>query len=184
MLQPPVSWSLVLLVPVRGTVAPMRRRRREGALLSRQLTRDRFSSRVDGHSGGRARAATAARGTGETGRARSHGGFVDSRAVRRRKRVLWRPRKARGSRGGQATRVMPRTSFVLRQLRAREGDVFKVSSLERLYASPAVCSRREFEDAGPHVLVYVVLALTAYFGFTIVPYPNWRKCLPPHRTGR
>ena len=37
-----------------------------------------------------------------------------------------------------------------RQLRARAGDVFKVSSLERLYASPAVCSKLEFEDAGPH----------------------------------
>ena len=35
----------------------------------------------------------------------SHGGFVDSRAVRRRKRVSWRPRRARGSRVGRRREV-------------------------------------------------------------------------------
>ena len=127
----------------------MRRRRREGALLSRQLTRDRFSSRVDGHSGGRARAATAARGTGETGRARSHGGFVDSRAVRRRKGVSRRPREARGSRAR-------RRRGVTRSLKHE----FRSSALARATSSSValstfVCelcgrSRTEFEDAGPH----------------------------------
>ena len=59
----------------------------------------------------------------------------------------------RAPREAGATRDTCHFFLVLAQLRARAGDVFKVSSLERLYASPAVCSRREFEDAGPHVLV-------------------------------
>ena len=142
-------------VPARENVAPMRRRRREGrsALTTvRRATVSALASTAT-RAHGRASAATAARGTGETGRARSHGGFVDSRAVRRRKRVSWRPpqaRASRGSRGGKTTRVRA-GNLVFRQLRARAGDVFKVSSLERLNASPAVCSRSEFEGAGPHV---------------------------------
>jgi hypothetical protein len=89
---PPVSWSLVcFLVPARETVAPMRRRRRGSLRSHDSSTRDRFSSRVDGHAGARARAGgrSGARRR-RPGRPRSHGGFVDSRAVRRRTGVLQR----------------------------------------------------------------------------------------------
>ena len=62
-------------------------------------TRDRFSSRVDGHGRTGAARPLQRRAAPATGRARSHGGFVDSRAVRRRKRVSRRSPEARGSRG-------------------------------------------------------------------------------------
>ena len=108
-------------VPARENVAPMRRRRREGG--SAQTTARRAtvsalaSTATRAHGRGRPlqrRAAPA------TGRARSHGGFVDSRAVRRRKRVLWRPRKARGSRGwGRRARNVSKKLTCCRQPRSR-----------------------------------------------------------------
>ena len=59
----------------------------------------RYSSRVDCASGAQARrGAPEARGAGEPAEARSHGGFVASLAVRRRKGVSWRPCEARGLR--------------------------------------------------------------------------------------
>ena len=85
-----------------------------------------------------------------TGRARSHGGFVDSRAVRRRKGVLWRPPEARGSRGwGRRARNVSKKLTCCRQPRSR-GRRLQGELSRTLYASPAVCSKLEFEDAGPH----------------------------------
>ena len=115
-------------------------------MLSRQLTRDRCSSRVDGQLVAWARsAAAAARGAGETGRARFHGGFVGSRAVRRRKRVSWRPRQARGSRARRR-----RGCYAL-----AEDRISKFCAPRAKRSSLDVCMRAlrsfksEFEDAGP-----------------------------------
>ena len=162
-------------VPVRETVAPMRRRRREGGsaqTTARRATVSALASTAT-RAHGRGSAATAARGTGETGRARSHGGFVDSRAVRRRKRVLWRPRKARGSRG-----------WGRRARNVSKADLLSPAALAR-----ATSSRLALSNVRMRVLRFVqslnlrtpVLTashkrcpcpLGAYLGFTTVPYPK------------
>ena len=163
---------LCALLYLRATVAPMRRRRREGRLLSRQLTRDRCSSRVDGQLGRTgAAAAAAARGAGETGRARFHGGFVGSRAVRRRKGVSRRPREARGSRARRR-----RGCYAL-----AEDRISKFCAPRAKRSSLDVCMRAlrsfksEFEDAGPRCVRNFP---PAYFSLAILqlqnmPYPKY-----------
>ena len=73
---------------------------RRRVLLSRQFDARPYGFRVDGHPGARARLG-AQRLAAPARPAESHGGFVDPRAVRRRKVVSRRRRQARGSRVGR-----------------------------------------------------------------------------------
>ena len=130
------------------TVAPMRRRRREGcsALTTAHARPLQLSRRRPTRAHGRGLAAAAARGAGETGRARSHGGFVGSRAVRRRKGVSRRPREARGSRARRRRGCYASLKHRISKFCAREGDV----ALSTFVCELCGRSRRQFEDAGPH----------------------------------
>ena len=186
----PSRGRLCARVPAREPVAPMRRRRREGG--SAQTTARRAtvsalaSTATRAHGRGRPLQRRAA--PARTGRARSHGGFVDSRAVRRRKRVLWGPSKARasrGSRGGKTTRVRAGNLVFPPAPRSRgrrlQGELSRTFRMRVLRFVQSLNLRTPVPTASSQMLS---LPSVLNFGSRLCRTRNWRKCLPAPRTGR
>ena len=147
-------------VPAREPVAPMRRRRREGVFALRTTRRATVT----------ALASTATRAHGRGRRPQWHAAPARPSSLSRRFRRLSRcqtsercvmktsVKRAAREAGGDARKTCRKLTCCVAS-RARAGDVFKVSSLERSYASPAVCSRLNLRTPVLTCVSSVVLAL-------------------------